>query len=112
MLYVLMSLPKITGTKSLSLNSTLSLDEELLVPDQECEEVPDLARVAAGASAVLVQQPRQLLPFEKARGRRALEVAAHHVCAAVFAQPLDQGHRECELGPAGAHLGNPARGGS
>src|SRR6266851_5785014 len=104
-----MSLPKITGTKSQSLKSTLSRDEELLVPDQESEEVPNLAGVAAGALTVLGQQPQQLLPFEKARRGGALEVAGNHACAAVFPQPFDERDRERELCPAGAHFRDPAR---
>src|SRR5579859_391488 len=103
-----MSLPKITGTKSSSRKSTLALDEELLVPDQEGERVPDLAGVAADPPTVLVKQAQQLLPLEKARGGGALEVAGDHVGAAVFPQPFDEGNRERELGPASAHLGDPA----
>src|SRR5213082_3714720 len=103
-----MSLPKITGTKSSSLKCTLSLDEKLLVPDQEGEGVPDLAGVAADPATVLVKQPPKLLPFEKARGGIALEVAGDHVGAAVFPQPFDERDRERELGSTSTHLRDPA----
>src|SRR5438094_980902 len=99
-----MSLPKITGTKSSSLKCTLSLDEKLLVPDQEGEGVPDLAGVAADPATVLVKQPPKLLPFEKARGGIALEVAGDHVGAAVFPQPFDAtGDRRVYAVPSTGH---------